>query len=171
MAVLIVNISLNTIFLTIFLHSIDYITVNGLEYRYPVHILLSIAHLTPIRILIPGVGWGVVGVGGGTLALGGPGPCVGLVSLSLEETFVFQYQLKPTLQKYDSRFRYITNKQRSNNDTPCTPGNCMFRLYVSIGLGNGGKRTLHSLDGSAVCTHFCGALLVNCGTKETIIKL
>ena len=29
---------------------------------------------------------------------------------------------------------------------------------------------MHSLDGSAICTHFCGAVIVRCGTKKTVIK-
>ena len=52
----------------------DEITVKGLAFRCPVHILLRIKHLTPIGILIPGGG-------GVNIALGGLVPCLGLVSL------------------------------------------------------------------------------------------
>ena len=76
MAVLIESILLDTIFLNICLHYIDEITVYGLEYRFHVHIILRITHLTPIRILMPGNTL--------ALALGGPSPCLGLVSVSLE---------------------------------------------------------------------------------------
>ena len=78
----------------------DEITVNGLAFRSPVHILLRIKHLTPIGILIPG---------GGGVTL--PFEDLALAWASFHYRFsrrlLFQYQLKSTLKEILCRLQIL----------------------------------------------------------------
>ena len=90
-----------------------------------------------------------------------------IIIIIIEQTFIFQYQLKLTLLKYDSHFRHITqfiNKQRSNDYTSCIHGNCIFHLCVSIGLILAPFREI-DFASLKVVAPYCGAWIMGASVR------